>query len=281
MTLLLLVSCWLRQGEGRDPVEGALTRADRVYAERADVERLDESIEMYRELLAEHSDDPRVLAALSRAWGARAFGHPGSDQAELYDRARSHGVACMALNPGYASRVRLAAGRITEGAVKQLGEPELDCIEATVFAWARWIELRGPAAGIDLEPLRFLARHARLLGDSWVGPWGEAMTLVLVEGPVDRELPRSRALFELAIKSEPQLAIAHLDLARHQLVLEGDRKAYAREMREFSVAHPATADGEWAMENHATREAVTGMDGDVAWARSWGEPDKEQEKPGP
>ena len=275
---LLFMACWLRQGEGRDPVEGALSRADRVYAERADVGRLDEAIESYRALLAEHPDDPRVLAALSRAWGARAFGHPSPDRADQYDRARGYGFACLALNPGYNSRVRLASGRITEGAVKQLDASELGCIEATVFAWARWIELRGPAAGIDLEPLRYLARQARLLGDSWVGPWGEAMALVLLEGPLDRELPRSRALFELAINKEPGLAVAHLDLARQQMVLEGDRAAYDLEVRDFPSVHPPDADGAWSMENQAARRAVRELDAEAIWARAW--PTPEQKNPG-
>jgi len=261
----------LRPGEARDPVLADLERADEVFEERLEPERLDESIELYRGILAEHPNDPRVLAALSRAWSARAWGLSGPAQADEYERARAYGLRCLERNPGFSSRVELAAGRLTEGAVRQLTVSDAACLDATLLAWTRWVELRGPAAAIDLEPIRLMARQSRLLGEGWVGPWSEAMAMVLLEGPLERELPRSRALFRNAINAEPSLAVAHLDYARHQLLLEGERSAFERELRSFDESHPPDTDGAWALENKAARERAAELyeeSGEV-WSARW------------
>ena len=269
--MLLLLSCWLRNGEVRDPVDGALARADAVFSERVSLERLDEAIEAYRSLLAEHPGDPRILRAWSVAWTARAWGHPGAQQAAEYERARAYGLQCLELNPGFSSRVELASGKVTVGAARQLTESDAACLDATLVAWVRWVEIRGPAAAIDLEPIRVLARQSRLSSEGWVGPWGDAMAMVLLEGPIERELPRSRALFQNAINAEPQLALAHLDFARHQLVLEGERSAYERELRSFDEAHPADADGPWSLENKAARDRAAELYEDTSsvWTARW------------
>ena len=95
--------------------------------------------------------------------------------------------------------------------------------------------------------------------------------MVLVEGPLDRELPRSRALFQNAVESEPRLAVAHLDFARHQLVLEGERSVFERELRNFDESYPAGADGPWALENKAARERAAKLYEDTSsvWAARW------------
>ena len=269
--VLLLVSCWLRGGEARDPVDAGLGRADAVFAERGELDRLDEAIELYRGLLAEHPQDPRVLHALAVAWTARAWGHPSEAQAAEYERARAYGLRCLERNPGFSSRVELGAGRVTEGAVRQLSDSDADCLDATLVAWVRWVELRGPAAAIDLEPLRHMARKSRLLQPGWVGPWGEAMSIVLLEGPLDRDLLRSRAMFQNAIKAEPRLAVAHLDFARHQLLLEGERSAFERELRSFDESHPPESDGPWALENEAARVRAAELydETGAAWDARW------------
>jgi hypothetical protein len=269
----LLLSCWLRGGERNDPVEQALVEVDRAYAQRVDVAELQRSIELSRELLADAPDDPRVLAAIARGYSAMSWGHPSEESLDQLSMAREYGLRCLALNTGFRSRQQLAQGRVSELAVRQLGVEDLPCLEQVLVAWVRWSRLRGPAGALDLDTLAALGDRASDLGpDGWIGPWSQAMAIVLEPGPIDRDLDRSEQLFLEAIRAEPGLAEPMLDRARYQVILAAGRPAELEAaLREVASVFPEDSGGDWALENRAARAQVASWMGDTEalWRQRW------------
>lgn len=272
--LLTLSACrWLVKTED-DPLTEAMEQVDALYAQRADRAALEESKDQALSALAEFGELAPIQWRLSRAYVALAWGY-GGDQAEtFYLDARTFGLQCLGTATGYAGRVESAHGLITLGAARQLPQASLPCLEWTLIAWVRWVELRGPSASLDLDAITLLSDRALTLDPEhkrWGPLWARGMVEVLRPGPAPRDTTLARDLFVQAIGAEPQLAIAHLDFARYSMVLDGDGESWRRELRRFPGDHPEDQDGEWVLENRVARalaeEALSA--GEQRWESRW------------
>lgn len=271
--LLALMGCVFFRTADPDPRDLALQAADEHYAMRHEPGELDVALQAYQDILASAPADRAVLFRLSRAYGAAGLGDPTEAGMVSLEVGRQFGLECLMLNTGFASRVELGAWQVTERAVRQLEAQDRPCIDATLVAWVRWVERRGPAGAVDLASIDRLARRVRLMPDAgWVGPWANAMVLVLPEGPSDRPTADSRALLEKALALEPDLAWLHVDLATYQLVLEGESGKAAESL--WGIAQSTDDAGQWAYENKAARaEAQRRLDDfDATERRSWSTP---------
>ncbi|MCB9758727.1 MAG: hypothetical protein H6739_02720 [Alphaproteobacteria bacterium] len=254
--VLALPGCWrLHRKPDVDPIEEALKAADALFDARAESEeRLLAAIEAYREVLAMATDDPRVLWRIARAYTALGYGYPSEASPQHFDLAREYGLRCLARNTGYASRLDAAGGRINERAVRRLGVPERACLEQTLVAWLRWVEVRGPAAALDLQATELLARQARELDpgrERWIPGWSIGMVEALRPGRMSRDLEVMEQGFADAIAAEPGLAIPTADRARLVLPGLGDREALEVALHE--VEGWPEGEATWALENRAAR----------------------------
>lgn len=270
---LALLGCVVFRTPDPDPRVLALQAADEHYANRHLDGELELALRAYQDILAAGPVDRAILFRLARAFGAAGLGDPTDAGMVSLEVGRQYGLQCLMLNTGFASRVELGAWQITERAVRQLEVQDRPCIDATLIAWVRWVERRGPAGAVDLRSIDRLARRVRLMPESgWVGPWANAMVLVLPEGPSERPLADSRVLFEQALALEPNLTWLELDLAAHQLVLEGESGKAAESLWTITQSNNG-ADG-WAYENKAARaEAQRRLDDfGAVERRSWSTP---------
>lgn len=245
LPLLLCAGCWLRHREEEiSPLQQAILDAEAIFARRAEgPEVLDASIEAWRAALSMAQDEPRVLAGLARAYSARAYGYGLADPAMDYEIGRSYAWSCLMLDSGFSARVNAEGGRLSERAARLLGETYRPCLEAMLIASVRWVELRGPAAAIDLPELTILANRA---GEgsptSWVGPWARGMIVALTPDPARRDNAAMDLAFAEAERALPELWIA-----------AADRLFYAPEpdeARRTALIEQEPA-GDWSLENAA------------------------------
>ncbi len=265
MKLLLLIGCFLFRRDSPDHFDMALEAADELFEQRADPQRLEEAIDAYVLIQASAPGDPRVLLRLSRAFTARAETLPPLERRKELELARGYGLECLSVNPGFASRWDLAGGRVTPQVARLLTAADAPCLATTLYAWVRWAEQRGAAAGIDLPALQALSDRAAALPTGWVGPWSQGMLILIAPGPVEHDLFASREALELSILLSPGRATAHADLVRWQLVREEDAEGFAQEVAGFPQAWPEDYDDEWGLENRVARDRVADLAGE--WER--------------
>ncbi len=250
---LVLVACMGRAVEAPDPLEEALADVEDRFRDRAELPRLDEGLELGWSLLADWPEDPRVLGALSWGYAARGYGHPGPTSEADYRLAYELARRCLDRNAGWTSRQQAAGLRVTREAVDRLVVDDLPCLEPGLRALVRWIELRGPAAWVDLRDAHLLASRALELsvdGSGWVPPWALAMVLALDPVADSTALDEAAGLFREAEQRQPELATPTVDrlfrVARASADTATLKRAANAVRNRFS---PVPVDHPWALEN--------------------------------
>ena len=271
--LTMWLACGARRAPERPPKELALEALDQAYAQRTTRQALDANIQASLDLLAVDPEDADYLVRTSRAFSARALMREAeSEKLSDLEAARSYGMICLAGNTGYSIRIKQAGGQILGAAAKQLQKRDVLCIEQTLIAWVRWMEVRGPAGLVDAKSVRYLAERLRVLDpEGWVGPWATAMMLSLPQAGARAPLERSEELFAQAILAEPRLAEIYLDYIKFQLANVGEAEVRAA-LRAFSSAYPPGADGPWGFENRVARSEAQATSSEALMLRVWPTP---------
>ncbi|MFT5583746.1 MAG: hypothetical protein ACI9VR_001327 [Cognaticolwellia sp.] len=271
--LSIWLACGARRAPERTPKELAVEALDEAYAKRTDPEALESSIQASLDLLSSDPTDPDYLSRTARAFSARAITRKARpDKLSDLETARSYGLLCLAGNTGYSVRIEQAGGQILGAATKQLQNRDVPCIEQTLIAWVRWMELRGPAGLVDAKAVRYLAERLIVLEpEGWVGTWAKAMVLSLPQAQARAPLERSERLFAQAIQAQPRLAEIHLDYIKFQLSEVGETQVDAA-LAAFPSQHPSSADGPWALENRVARAEAEATSSQALMQRVWSAP---------
>jgi hypothetical protein len=271
--LTMWLACGARRAPERAPKELALESLDQAYAQRTTLETLEANIQASLDLLSLDPKDADYLVRTSRAFSARAITRQAeSEKLSDLETARSYGLLCLAGNTGYSVRIKQAGGQILGAATKQLQKRDALCIEQTLIAWVRWMEVRGPAGLVDAKAVRYLAERLIVLEpEGWVGPWAKAMVFSLPQAGARAPLERSEQLFAQAILAEPRLAEIHLDYIKFQLPNVGEAQVSAA-LAAFPSEHPPGADGPWGLENKVARSEALGTSSEALMLRVWPTP---------
>lgn len=235
----------------RDPVLAPLAAADLLYAARLDAERLDEAIAAYAALRAQHPEDPRVLASLSRALYARARGFPEDHLGDLVD-AREVGLACLMLQPAVAIEVESAGGEFTRSAARLVDSQHAPCAVWVGASWLRWVEDRGVAGvAMDLPVLRTLSSHVRPLVPGALATQAalnEALGWSLPPPGLGPDLEQAATAYAEARVAGPDQLEVLVDQARHQLSRQGRYAEFNELMSAVGGYEPIDRDT-FALEN--------------------------------
>ncbi len=232
-------------------LEEALAEMDAHFDARYDEARLRTLIGMGETLAMEWAEDPAVGWRQSNAELALAYGHSPADRMQWYRTAMAHGRQCLRGNSGWKSREELAGGRVSRRATRRLGASDRPCLEVLLRSWLRWVELRGPAAHLDLAEIQLLSDRAMELNEvdpGWVAPWSQAMLLSL-QAQSPASVDAALELFQQASLLAPELVTPRVDALVLSLRFErGEARAeFARQSQEQPTAvyagHP------WRLEN--------------------------------
>ena len=161
-----------------------IRNGDALYLQRADIAELDKAIQWYLSGLREFPDQSKMMGKLSRAYAARAYGHP-ADGLDGFATARRFGLECLMSEPAFGGLVQSQGGNITSRAAEAVNADKVECLTWTTMAWSRWMDQRGVmGSSIDLPAVKVLAQRAvevdpkydngrpyAALGLALAGPW--------------------------------------------------------------------------------------------------------------
>lgn len=268
---LSLLACGARRVDAPDPDALEEAEWEAAFADRANLESLERAIALAQIRLGQRPGDPAALGLLSRAFNARALHQEAPAQAlSDLETARSYGIQCLNQNAGFSGMIELLHGRIGRSPVRQLGVSDAACLQSTVWAWVRWVELRGPAGDVDLEPIGYMAEKlAELAPQTWTGPWGQAMVSLLPRAGGRGDVTQAQVLLDRAQALEPDLAEIDLDRILHLSTAQGDWDGVEVDLEAFSTTHPTSSDGRWRLENSAARRAAEELSVGALRAESW------------
>ena len=241
-----------QRGSTEPRLEETLAELDGHFEARADGAKLRSLITLGEALAMDWPDDPGVEWRQSRAALALAYGHSPEDQGQWYRTAMAHSRQCLRGNSGWKSREDLAGGRVNRRAARRLGEGDRPCLEVLLRSWLRWVEVRGPAAHLDLAEIQILSERAMELNEEspgWVAPWSRAMLLSL-QASTSASVDEALALFHQSSLLAPDLVTPRIDALA--LSLRFDRGAQARaEFARRSREQPTGiyAGHPWQLEN--------------------------------
>jgi len=259
---LLLTSCAARRAGDEGPSAAEIEAADRLYAQRADFDRLIEAQQAYLSLLADEPNHPALLGRLSIAYSAQAYGYPETvDPERVYALAREYGLRCLALNPAWTSRLALGEGRINRRVAAALTTSDVKCLQASLIAWARWLEIRGPGAHLDLAPLLALSNRLEDLsnGFDWVAPWALGMVGALPPAALEPDLAAAAEHFKEAARRHPGLVTPKLDWLVHvQADIDDSDLSYQAAVIQSDYAAMAES-GSWILENRRGLEVLAAI----------------------
>ena len=136
MLVFLVAGCGAKS-KGKSGLWRKIIRSgDQLYLARDQVGDLDRAIQWYLSGVREFPAQSRMMGRLSRAYAARAYGHP-DDGLDGYTTAREFGLKCLMTDPSFSGLVQASGGRVTRRAVETLGAEYVECMTWTSLAWAK------------------------------------------------------------------------------------------------------------------------------------------------
>lgn len=257
-----------------DPLARCIARGDRHFRARTDPERLDAAIAIYTEAQAISAEDPRLLARLTRAYAAKAYGYPETSR-EAYRLAREMGLRCLRGVPELQGAVVGAGGVLTVVAVEAVDEDRAECALWTAWAWARGLnDLSRTGAAVDLNVLQALARRVYRLSpelEDGLPAAAYGLAIALPPLPLQPDLDRAERLLRESIEASPERLTPRVDLALLVAARRGEVETWRSLLAEV-VATELSAGGPHALENRRAvaraREALeAGPPQPEAWWR--------------
>lgn len=243
---------------------------DELYTARAELGELDKSIQWYLSGVREFPDQATMMGRLSRAYVARAYGHP-DDGLDGYSTAREFGLRCLMVNPSFNGLVQSAGGTVTRRAVETVEKDMVECLTWTSLAWSRWLDNRGViGASIDLSAVKALAKRAVEVDPEFDGGRPHAalgLALALAPKPLKPKLKGARKHFNSAIEISPDRLTYQVDLAQYVSAAQGNQDEWVSILSRVRDTVPSPDDPD-ALENAqavARAQALLGAGIDTRW----------------
>jgi len=247
------VGCGGKDGRATDLSQKIIRSGDKRYAGRADVARLDQSIQWYLSGNREFPDSAKMMGRLARAYVARAYGHEQAG-VEGYATARRFGLACLKTELAFGGLVGSAGGEITAKAISTLEVDRIGCMTWTSIAWSRWLAERDVVgAGIDLGATIALARRAVELKPGYDGgrPYAAlGLALALAPEPLSPKLGSARKALDQAIELSPGRLTPLVDKAEFISAPQGKKREWRQLLEQVAQADLQTSDPD-LLENRA------------------------------
>lgn len=228
----------------------ALARAEKLFENADDGERLRQAIREYEAALPSASDPGAVLARLSEAHilhGA-AYADGKRAKAHAYTTGIRYAERAMALNPAFLSRVE---------AGDSLGEASAELTRAEIRPMLFWV------TGVSYYYKECLGGLGHLLQFRWMlrtrqvmermmaldptyehgaVPFSLAIYFIGLPPSAGRDLARSAELFAAAIADAPTSLLAPWGRAKYLHVKTGDRAAFRQDLEWVLAQDPARAE---------------------------------------
>ncbi len=237
---LVLPPCAAESGarEVAEAVEACVARGDALYAERAQMARLDAALAVYQEALSLSPTSTLVLARLTRAHVARAYGFPETGQ-DGYRLAREEGLRCLTGAADVQGAVDAAGGVFGPRAADAVDPEQRECLLWTTTAWARGVQDLGlEGASLDQKVLVALAERTLKLSaqpDDGQASATLGLALALPPSPLGPDLERAQDQLLAAIRARPDRLSPKVDLAVMVYGRRGDTDAWRRLLEEVAA----------------------------------------------
>jgi len=252
--LLLVFLCWACGAKKKDKSglwRKIVRNGDALYLQRADLRELDKAIQWYLSGLREFPDQAKMMGKLSRAYAARAYGHP-DDGLDGYATARRFGLDCLMSDPAFGGLVQAQSGTITKRAAETLKADMVECMAWTSIAWSRWMDQRGVmGTSIDLPSVKVLAQRAVEVDPKYDNgrPYAAlGLALALPPKPLKPKLKKASEAFQQAIELAPTRLTYKVDWAQYVIAVQGKNAEWTRILNQV-VNTPILDDDPDLMEN--------------------------------
>ena len=255
LNLLVIVFLWCGCGAKKKDKSGLwrkiMRSGDELYLQRHDIRELDKAIQWYLSGVREFPEQWKMMGKLSRAYAARAYGHP-SDGIDGYATAKRFGLDCLMTEPSFAGFVQAQGNMISRSAVETLNADMVECMTWTSLAWSRWMDERGVmGTSIDLPAVKVLALRAVELDPEYDGgrPYAAlGLAQALPPKPLKPKLKKAAEAFRAAMELAPNRLTYRVDFAQYVLAPQGKQGAWAKELNRVVNASVAESDPD-ALEN--------------------------------
>lgn len=189
-----------------DP-DDALERADALWAERVEPDKLKASLDAYAQVVAADPTHRRALQRLARGWYFYGDAHTTDKDVaiERWGQAVTYGKQCLALNKDFASRV--TGGEKEKDAVSSTVKDDVPCLYWTASAIGKWARAQGIAKALgNLPTVKAYIGRAEELDPTYFyyGParyWGAYYAVL--PSFAGQDLGKSAEYFDASIKGAP------------------------------------------------------------------------------
>ncbi len=220
-------------------------KAEALWLERGDKEKLSEALAAYEQLFAQSPDSKELAARLVRGWYFYGDAHESEieDKKAAWDKAISFGQICLALNTEYKAILDKEGKR--EEAAAALTKEDVPCTYWTASALGKWAKSSGLATTLkhigaakafiakveELEPTFFYGAPHRYWGAYYAG----------LPSFAGQDLERSKAEFEKALEIAPEYLGTRILLADYWATKNQDQIAVFDEMVQYVKASDPNA----------------------------------------
>ena len=258
IVLAALSGCLLFPRAAPDPRAQALAAADMRFRERGqDPGALDMATAAWTVLLDGSARDAPIHARLAQAAWIRGRASAADPQSArvYFELAEERGWACAMATPGFAVRMRRAAGRPSAEALAGVDPVDAPCLAWAAAGMVEVLALRGPGASLDLATLDalrgYLQAHPAAPAAPWepeglpgFDDWLDARRALLADDALARQAARGD--FDRAVAAAPDFLPWQRDRAQ---AFPGQDTAAA----------PPEGETRWPLENRDARTTWTAV----------------------
>ena len=196
----------------------ALEKADSMWSERGNKDRLNETLALYEDALSTDSQNKHILGRLVRGWYFMGDVHESDKTAKMsaWDKAVSFGNTCLEQSESYSAG--LAETNKKGEAIKTIEDTSfVPCIYWYASSLGKWAKLNGIVQSLKHKStfVGFMERVEQLNSEYFYGApyryWGAYYSVL--PGFAGRDLDRSKENFDKSLNIAPEYLGTYLLLA--------------------------------------------------------------------
>jgi len=184
-----------------------LTKAEDLWALRADATKLQEALDLYAGVVANDASNTEALLRLTRGYYFLGDAHKAEmdDKLVAWDKAISFGKQCMGQNATFASLIEKGEGE--DEAARALEVSDVPCTYWTAAALGKWAKAQGLGTTLKNIPIAkaWMTRINELDGTYFYGGadryWGAYYAAI--PSFAGQDLALSKEYFDKAIAAHP------------------------------------------------------------------------------